>query len=156
MRSATIVAAALIVLGTSSLAVAKGLPAGGMTIADVVTWLQASGYKALVATHKDGTQNVDSESDGNDFRTYLYDCKNKRCGSLQFSTGIDTKGALTPQKMNEWNAQARWVRAYTDKVNDPWLEFDVDLAPGGSYEMLDDQFGIWRSELTKFHQFINR
>jgi hypothetical protein len=63
--------------------VAKGLPAGGMTIADVVTWLQASGYKALVKTHKDGTQNVDSESDGNDFRTYLYDCKNKRCGSLQ-------------------------------------------------------------------------
>jgi hypothetical protein len=156
MRSAIFAAAALIVLGTPEIAAAKSLPAGGMTIGDVVSWLQASGYKAQVLTTKDGKQNVESEADGLAFHIFLYDCKNKRCGSLQFSVGIDTKGAVSPQKINEWNVENRWVRGYTDNVNDPWLQFDIDLTPGGTYEMLDDEFDIWKSQLSKFRQYVRQ
>ena len=56
--------------------------------------------------------------------------------------------------MNDWNMNKRWVRAYVDKENDPWVEYDVDLAPGGTYEGLKDQFGIWQDALSHFRKFI--
>ena len=52
--------------------------------------------------------------------------------------------------MNEWNRDNRWARGYYDSVNDPWVEYDVDLTPGGTYELLDDEFATWRSTLTRF------
>lgn len=134
---------------------AKSLPANGMTIDDIASWLQSEGYKAQIQTAQDGTKNVYSSSDGQNFHIYQYDCKNGRCGSLQFSVGFNTKGAFTGDKMNDWNRDNRWARAYVDKVNDPWLEYDVDLEPGGTYELLNDEFGIWRDSLNHFRKFIN-
>jgi hypothetical protein len=57
--------------------------------------------------------------------------------------------------MNDWNSNNRWVRAYSDSKNDPWLEMDVDLSPGGTKEGLDDEFAIWRDMLTDFKKYIN-
>ena len=34
-------------------------------------------------------------------------------------------------------------------------EYDVDLTPGGSYELLKDEFGIWQDSLGRFRKFIN-
>ncbi len=50
------------------------------------------------------------------------------------------------------------MRAYVDKVNDPWLEYDVDLTPGGSYELLKDEFGIGglARPLPQIHQLVER
>jgi hypothetical protein len=135
-------------------ALAKNLPAGGLTVGEIASWLQNDGYKAQVQTAKDGSQNVYSASDGVGFHIYPYDCKNKRCGSFEFSAGFDTKGALSPQKINEWNKKTRWVRSYVDDVNDPWLEYDVDLTPGGTYDLLDDEFALWRDRISKFQAFI--
>jgi hypothetical protein len=84
-----------------------------------------------------------------------YDCKEGRCASLQFSVGFATKGASGAGPMNDWNRKNRWVRAYADDVNDPWLAYDVDLSPGGTYENLDDQFGVWRDALGRFTKYIN-
>ena len=58
--------------------------------------------------------------------------------------------------MNDWNRDNRWARAYVDKVNDPWLEYDVDLTPGGTYEMLNDEFAIWRDTLGRFHKIVDK
>jgi len=140
----------------SNAALAKDLPAGGMTINDLVSWLQGQGYKAEIQTAKDGSHNIASAADGSNFHIYQYDCKNGRCGSMQFSVGFDTKGAFGPGPMNDWNRDNRWVRAYVDKVNDPWLEYDVDLTPGGTYELLNDEFAIWRDSLGRFRKQINR
>ena len=95
-----------------------------------------------------------SDFEGATFHVYTYDCKDGRCGSLQFSEGFDTKGAWTAEPINLWNRENRWTRAYLDKVNDPWLEADVDLTPGGTYEILNDQLAIYRSALKKFRTYI--
>jgi hypothetical protein len=133
---------------------ARDLPVGGLTVAEVQSWLQTAGYAAKVETNSDGTQDIASSSDGANFHVFFYDCKNKRCASMQFSAGFDTKGAFNATKMNQWDVDKRWTRAYADKVNDPWLEYDVDLAPGGTFEGLDDQFGIWRQSLGEFRKYI--
>ena len=42
--------------------------------------------------------------------------------------------------MNDWNSTKRWAKAYVDDKDDPWLQMDVDLSPGGTEEGLNDQF----------------
>lgn len=135
-------------------AAAKDLPTGGMTLGDVADWLSSNGYRAEIVTDHDGHRSVYSGTDGADFHVYMFDCKEDRCGSMQFSSGFSTKGALNAEKINEWDSGRRWGRAYVDKVNDPWIEYDVDLSPGGTYEMLNDEFAIWRETLVGFRAFI--
>jgi hypothetical protein len=142
-----------LVLGSGS-AIAKDIPAGGLTIEDVVAWLQGEGYKAQIQTDDKGERNVYSAAEGTDFHIFMYDCKGARCGSIQFSYGLDTKGAWTAEKMNDSNRDNRWVTAHVDKVNDPWLEYDVDLTPGGTYELLDDEFLTWRNGLSNFCKLV--
>jgi len=138
----------------ASAAPAKDLPDKGLSIEQVASWLQNEGYKAEMQKSSDGTPNIASSSDGQTFHIYMYDCKDDVCASLQFSEGFDTKGTFTADKINDWNKNNRWARAYIDKENDPWVEYDVDLAPGGTYEGLKDQFGIWQDALSHFRKFI--
>ena len=129
---------------------AKPIAVQGMSVGDVAAWLQNQGYKAQIVTEKDGKSHVDSATGGTRFGVYMFDCKNNKCGSIQFSAGFDTHGAFSAQKLNEWNRDKRWSRVYVDNVNDPWIEYDVDLTPGGTYELLNDEFAIWNSELGEF------
>jgi hypothetical protein len=139
----------------ASAASARDLPPGGMTIDEIVSWLQDGGYGAEIRTESSGERNVYSSANGNNFHIYLYDCKAARCGSFQFSAGYDTKGTHNAAEMNTWNLNNRWVRAYVDQVNDPWVRYDIDLTPGGTYELLNDEFAIWRTALANFRKAIN-
>jgi len=151
---ANILAIALLLL--PGVAVARDLPSGGLTLDEIMAWLQNDVHvPAAYDTSSDGTKNIKVSVDGGNFHIYTYDCKGgDRCGSLQFSAGYDTKGAWSPGPMNDWNRDNRWVHAYVDKVNDPWIEYDVDLTPGGTYELLGDELGIWRDSVSNFRKFI--
>jgi hypothetical protein len=155
MRHAIVAGALALALGISSAADAKDIPSGGVTWQDVTAWLQAAGYQAKLQGSGTG-QNILSSADGSPFHIYLYDCKNGHCGSLQFSEGFDTKGAFNAAKMNDWNQHNRWGRAYVDKTNDPWIEMDCDLTPGGTYELLNDEFATWRMTLRNFRKQISQ
>ncbi|HTZ36936.1 MAG TPA: YbjN domain-containing protein [Stellaceae bacterium] len=146
--------ATILALAAATPAPAKDLPKAGMTVDDVVGWLQGAGYQAKLVTDKNGRKTVTTAAEGTEFHVGFYDCKDERCGSIQFYAGFDTKGALNPKRINEWNRQKRWGRAYVDDINDPWIEMDVDLTPGGTYELLNDEFATWRSTLSGFKQFI--
>jgi len=147
-------AAAIAAIVISTPAPAKDIPGGGMTVQDVANWLLSEGYQAKIVTGNDGQQTISSSSGGINFHVGFYDCKGARCGSIQFFAGFDTKGALNPVKMNDWNHTERWARAYVDKTNDPWIEMDVDITPGGTFELLSDEFATWRSVLDHFKTFI--
>jgi hypothetical protein len=157
MKHLLLVGLAAMTLGlTANVSVAKDLPAIGMNVDDLAKWLHDAGYKAEIQTAKDGTKNIYTAADGSNFYVDLYDCKGKpACASLQFSIGFDTKGAWNATKMNTWNSQNRWVRAWTDDKDDPWLAMDVDLTPGGTVENLDDEFTVWRDMLTSFKKYID-
>lgn len=144
------VAGALALSLVSMPADARDIPNGGLTLEQIASWLQAAGYKAEIQTEK-GKQNIYSASDGWNFHISQYDCKGTVCGSLQFWVGFDTKGAFSSDRINKWNKENRWVRAYVDDSNDPWIEMDVDLTPGVTYENLNDEFTIWRDALRRFH-----
>jgi hypothetical protein len=150
MRFGMASAAALIFTLACGTASARDIPPGGFTVGDVVTWLQSKGYQAQIVTGTDGTAHVASASGGVDFGVYMFDCKDDRCGSMQFSAGFTTNGKFDTTRMNDWNRDYRWTRGYFDKEKDPWVEYDIDLTPGGTYELLNDQFKIWEAALARF------
>lgn len=123
-------------------AAAKDLPAGGLTAPELADWLQKSGYQAQPGTTEDGTHYVKSAADGLNFGIFLYGCTKDRCTSMQFVTSFAGSGK-SPPAANEWNRNYRWIRAYIDGDKDLIFDFDVDLAPGVTYEGLGDLFDIW-------------
>src|SRR5208282_5567130 len=120
----------------SATASARDIPVAGLSIQDVVTWLQGIGYTTEIVADKDGSSHIRSNYNGVKVGVYMFDCKNAVCGSLQFSAGWATHGKFDISQMNSWNRDKRWCRGYYDAENDPWVEKDVDLTPGGSYELL--------------------
>jgi hypothetical protein len=155
-RLMLLTAAASIVGFVSNPSVAKDLPGGGMTAKEIASWLVDAGYKGEIQTNKDGSTSVASATDGGNFYIDMNDCNDGvRCAAIEFYAGFKTKGAWNAAKMNDWNRDRRWVRAHVDDNNDPWLQMDVDLSPGGTQEGLDDQFALWRDRLSKFKTYIN-
>jgi hypothetical protein len=144
---------AIALLSTASFA--KDLPVGGLTVEEVAKWLQDAGYKAEIQTAKDGTKNVKTAADGTDIYVDMYDCSKPKCTSIQFSAGFNTTGAWNGTKMNDFNRDNRWVKAYVDKKDDPWIQMDVDLYPGGTKEGLDDHFIVFHQLLVSFKKYIN-
>ena len=132
------------------------LPAGGMTAAEVASWLQSGDFAASVESTTDGSHRVSSGSDGMTWHVYMFDCSNgDRCGSMQFYMGVENNGSLTKEHMNDWNRDSRWGRAYISESGKSWVEMDVDLSPGGSYEMLNDELATWRVVVKRYMKFIN-
>ena len=126
------------------------IPDGGFTIEDVVAWLQSAGYSAKVVTAESGKRHIVSNTMGTPFNVFMGDCKDERCASLNLAAGFSTGGKFDIAQINDWNNNNRWCRAYYDNVNDPWLEMDIDLWPGGTYESLNDQFATWNTTLGRF------
>ena len=152
---AAAVAATVLAAGSAQ---AKPIPDGGMTITEVVSWLQDSGYKAEIKTLQSGEKYITSAAEGVNFDVYMYDCKAERCASMQLTAGFNmTKPGLAggATKINEWNTTKRYIKAYVDADNDPWAQYDVNLSPGESFEALDDNFkNVWISSLPDFKKFI--
>jgi Putative bacterial sensory transduction regulator len=148
MRTAILAFLALTLM--SATASARNIPTAGLAIPDVVAWLQAAGYTTEVVPDKDGTSHIRSNYSGVKVGVYMFDCKNSVCGSLQFSAGWATHGKFDISQINSWNRDKRWCRGYYDAENDPWVEKDVDLTPGGSYELLADEFQIFRKCVDNF------
>ena len=139
----------------TSPAMTGAFPAGGLTADDVATWLRSLGYEAQMTTLRDGSHEIRSASSGINFYVHFYDCHGPRCASLQFYAGFNTHGTFDVVKANTWNSTERWVRVHSDRRNDPWLEMDVDLYPGGNYVLLKDEFTVWRDMLGHFTKYIN-
>jgi hypothetical protein len=148
MRATIATAFALILM--SATASARAIPAAGLSLQDVVAWLQSAGYTTEIVPDKDGTSHIRSSYNGVKVGVYMFDCKNASCGSVQFSAGWATHGKFDINQINGWNRDKRWCRGYYDAENDPWVEKDVDLTPGGSYELMADEFQVFRKCVDNF------
>jgi hypothetical protein len=138
MRSSFILALAAALASLAGTAAARAIPEGGLTQPDVVA--------------PDGSAQIYTEFFGYRVAIVLFDCKGARCGSMQLAAAFSTQGKFDTAQMNEWNREKRWCRGYFDAVKDPWVEFDIDLTPGASYELLDDQLGVFKVCLADFVQ----
>jgi hypothetical protein len=156
MRRIGYIATALaIALAATPMAHAKDIPSDGMTFDDAAAWLRDQGLEAKITTDGAGNKNVQTATGGIRFGVYLLDCSNDRCGSMQFAANWAASAKISGTRVNEWNRTKRWARAYLDGSNRLWVEFDADLTPGGTYELLEDEFATWKKTLDTVKTFFD-
>jgi len=120
----------------------------GMTVEEVSAWLKSAGFEPKIQKTDKGESYVHSTTrEGINFDIDLYDCVEGRCRAVQFVASFDLKEPLPPAKVNAWNRTKRYLRLSTDDNGDPTFAYDANVAPGGTYEALQD-------DLDVFVQFI--
>lgn len=119
--------------------------------------LRDKGYQAEITTDSSGDPLIRSSASGAKFMILFYGCeKGRDCTSIQFYAGFKSDGKMKVEKMNEWNRDHRFSRAYLDSVNDPCVEWDVNLDEGGvSPALFADDLENWSSVLGSFRDAIN-
>lgn len=119
--------------------------------------LRDRGYRAELTKDPEGDPLIKSGAEGTNFLLLLFNCTNgKACATVQFYAGFDREGDYPLEKLNEWNRDNRFGRAYRDKEGDPVVEMDVDLDDGGmSQALFEDNLEFWTSIVGKFRQFID-
>jgi hypothetical protein len=82
------------------------------------------------------------------FKTLLLSKKK----NLQLYVSFKHKTPLA--RINEWNRDKRYTRAYIDKDGDPVLEADLDLEGGSSMGAIKELFRTWVTCVKLFAEHI--
>lgn len=104
-----------------------------------------------------GDPRLEVEYYGNEFWVYYYGCEdNKNCNAVQFFSGYQTDGAVRLAKVNEWNTDNRYARAYISEAGAARIEMDVFLGRKGvSPDDFAQMVGLWNSSMNEFETFID-
>jgi hypothetical protein len=122
-----------------------------ITGAEAVGLLSKEGYQPKLKKADDGDPQITFKLAGKTIYLDFYDCnKSPNCGSLNLSTGWALEKKLDLKKLNTWNADNRYIRVYTDKDNDPYLEADKDLDGGATLENVKEFVKLYASQLDDF------
>ncbi|MCB9664667.1 MAG: YbjN domain-containing protein [Alphaproteobacteria bacterium] len=130
---------------------AKPLPKHGITLDDVDGFAHAVGLATERVTFDDGQTVVRITMGDSRVDAYLLLCDDAgRCGDLQFVMGwsLSDEGMPTLERVNEWNAKHRYVRASLGPENTLWGKVDVSLRPGGSRELVLDYMRFVGTDLV--------
>lgn len=122
----------------------------------VAGFFRDEGATVEVSTDSVGDPNLKVEYYGNDFSVYYYGCDNNtNCDAVQFFSGYQTDGSVRLAKINEWNAENRFVRGYISDEGAARIEMDVLLADHGiSPDDFAQAVSIWTRAMQDFEEFI--
>lgn len=165
----TVFAAALSALALSVTPVAQTAPARpatapapaaaprpavlGVSPAAVIAWINTQGATAGAIQEDQGRRYVRVDADGLAWLLFFQSCENDLCSDLQFTTGV-SNAAVTPELINGWNRDRRFLKAIYEApegtgVPSAVVQYDVLLGAGGP-EQLADHLSIWRNLLPQF------
>lgn len=74
--------------------------------------------------------------------------------NLQFYSGFSTEGKVNCEKVNEWNRDKRYSRAYIDSEGDVVIEADLDLEKGVTEGRIENFLYTCRLILDQFVSHI--
>lgn len=152
MKTGSLFAGSALVLALTLSAQAQTMITG----ADTTEILNAArGYgSATLSTQSNGDPQISGKINGISYQVYFRNCKDGTdCEDLNFYLGfLDINPGL--EKINEWNFNKRFSRAYIDQDEDACVEMDLDLVHGVSAEYLDSQFGLWNMVVEQYSEFV--
>ena len=120
----------------------------------LVRAMQAKGYKAELGSAA-GEPAITSGAGGLAFKVFFENCTGgTACTTVSFFTGF-TDVSSTVERVNEWNRNNRFARAYIDAEGDPVLRMDVDLDHQGiAGANFGEYLDIWASLAPKYLNFL--
>lgn len=118
---------------------------------EISAMLSTEGYRPTLGKAEDGDPQIKFKVQGKEVYIDFYDCnKTEFCGSLNISTGWALKTKLKATDLNQWNADNRYIRVYTDEENDPFLEDDIDLDGGATINNVKEFVKTYVTQLEDF------
>jgi hypothetical protein len=124
-------------------------------VESIAAVLRAKGYKAEITKDNQGDPMIRSGVEGMTFAVLFYGCTGgSKCQTIQFYSGF-SKTKADEAKLNLWNREHRFGRAYIGKDGDPALAMDVDLDDGGLPRILfEDNVEFWTTVLSQFAKYV--
>lgn len=111
---------------------------------------------AVVEQDEYGDPLITGRIEGTKYGIYFYNCTdNADCKDIQFSTAWSDYD-VSMAKINEWNRDMRFGKAYLDDDGDPNLDMVVNLRYGVSNDNFDDTIDWWRVIMNDFVEFIEK
>ena len=109
---------------------------------------------ARLETDNVGDPKISGRINGIAYTIYFYGCEdNENCDTVMFRTAWDHDG-VGLDRINEWNRDKLFGKAYHDAENDPALELAVNLEHGVDPRNFEDTIEIWRITMEAFEDFI--
>lgn len=149
-----LLALAFISLSLASPASAQNVDA---TDPDVILSVARGFGDATLGTDSQGDPQIKGRMEGTSYVVFFYGCNDsgKQCGEIQFYAGW-TGQNVTRDRLNEWNRDTRYAKAYIDRDGDPVIEYDANLKFGVSRKNLEDTFDWWRVVMGEFRKSVLR
>ncbi|SNS45031.1 YbjN domain-containing protein [Sphingopyxis indica] len=133
--------------------------------AQLVSASDPQAIKAIVESHgwpatlvqKDGEDPyIESNRNGLKFLVLFMNCtEGKNCRTLQYYMGFSDAKDTPLEKLNQWNREKRFARAYRDEAGDPVLEMDIDVDFAGiPKENISETFNTWASLMDAYHEYL--
>jgi len=122
----------------------------------IVAVLKARGLPSELK-QGDGNPYIRSAYDNMPFLIALMNCDDAKanCTTVQFYFGFSDRKGFGLEKLNEWNASKRFVRAYRDNENDPVLVMDVDTDKGGVPQaVFNENLSVWLDQMQQYRRFV--
>lgn len=118
--------------------------------------LESQGWPATLISKADEDPYIESNRNGLKFLVLFMNCEdNKDCKTLQYYMGFSDAKEVTIEKLNAWNKDKRFARAYRDDAGDPVLEMDVDLDFAGiPRENVGETLNTWASLMDSYREFV--
>jgi len=118
--------------------------------------LAADGWTTALTAETGQAPYIWAERKGLRFVVAFNNCTDGRqCRTLQFLLGVEGAKALTLDKLNEWNRDQRFARAYRDETGDPVLAMDLDLDfKGLPRANVEETIRTWTGLVDSFYRFI--
>ena len=112
--------------------------------------LQDAGYKAEIGKDGAGDPMISTSMGGLNAYLYFYDCEPDGCGSLKLSVGLDLEEGTSLAVVDAFNREHRYVTAFLDEENDPFLHYDFEVLHTRHAEHITSQVAIWEDLLYAF------
>lgn len=97
---------------------------------DVSRLLRGLGYTARLYRDKKGKPKIDSRLEGTRFKIGFYACTKAaepRCQSIQLYSGYQMRKPVPYAKLNAWNGERRYARAYRQPNNPKTVFLELDM-----------------------------
>ena len=118
--------------------------------------VESQGWPATIVARPGDDPYIESNRNGLKFLVLFMNCdEGQRCKTLQYYMGFSDAKDVTLERLNQWNKEKRFARAYKDDAGDPVLEMDVDLDFAGiPRENVGETFNTWASLMDSFREYV--
>ncbi|PZQ22125.1 MAG: YbjN domain-containing protein [Sphingopyxis macrogoltabida] len=152
VRAAVILASATLLAA----APARAELVGASDPAKIQAIVESQGWPARLISEDGSDPYIEATRNGLKFLVLFMNCEDGRdCKTLQYYMGFNDAKGLSLDRLNLWNKEKRFARAYRDDAGDPVLEMDVDLDFNGlPRENVGESFSTWAALMDSFRDFV--